>query len=73
MENYKQKYITKKQTRNNTYIINHHIQKIKRMPFHMDFSSEQEEYTARIQTFKKEATTIITSLLRMRISEIISY
>ena len=48
------KCITKKQIKNNTYITNHPIQKISRMLFHMDYSSEPEEYAAKIQISRKK-------------------
>ena len=46
----------KKLTKNNTYIINLHIPEIRTL-YHMDYSSEPEEYAAKIRTSRKKQPT----------------
>ena len=51
-------YHKKKRTKNNIYITNHHTPEIRRTWYHMDYSSELEEYVAKTWISKKRQLTL---------------
>ena len=64
MENYRQKCTTRKPTKNNIFITDHHTQKIRRMLYLMGLLIRARRICSKDTDFKEEATNIITSLLK---------